>query len=111
MSARHTLTRLRGVSTDDGMGGTETDWETPAELPIPGWAVDAGNTVEDLERREGSSVEYTARGPLDADVLPGDRMRLPWESDPFEVDGDVLRQPGPSAATSHSIVRLKRWRG
>lgn len=109
--ARHTLTRLRGVVVDDGLGGTETDWTNPDELLIPGWAVDTGNTIEDLNRRDGSSVEYTVRGPLGADVSPGDRMRLPWDPDPFEVDGDVLRQPGPSVHTSHSIVRLRRWTG
>lgn len=111
LTARHTLTRQRGVETDDGRGGTETDWNDPAELPIPGWAVDAGSTAEDLQNREGSAAEYTVRGPLDADVRPGDRMLLPWDADPFEVDGEVLRQPGPSAATSHCIVRLKRWVG
>lgn len=111
LTARHTLTRLRGVAVDDGQGGTETEWDDPDTLPIPGCAVDAGNTVEDLQHREGSSVEYTVRGPLNADVKPGDRMLLPWETDPFEVDGGVLRQPGPSDLTSHCIVRLKRWEG
>lgn len=106
---REKITRIRPGSVDDGHGNQEADWGSSSELTIAGWAIDAGDTTADRVNREGSSVAYTIRGPVDADVRAGDRVR--WSGDVYLIDGDVLRQPGPTARTSHSIIRLVKWRG
>lgn len=106
---RHTLTRLRASLVDDGHGNQESDWTAPDEQAIPAWAIDAGDTTADRTNRDGSSVSYTIRGPMDADVQAGDRFR--WLTDVYTIDGAILRQPGPTARTSHCIVRLVKWEG
>lgn len=106
----HTFIRQRPQRVDDGHGGTESDWSLPPdELAIPGWGVDAGDTLEDLQNREGTSVDYTAYGPVDADVRGGDRIK--WSGMTFEVNGGVLRQFGATPNTSNAVVRLRYWEG
>ncbi|MGO3844465.1 hypothetical protein [Agrococcus casei] len=107
--ARHTITIVRAPLVDDGRGNRTRDWTTAAELESTGWAIDAGSTSEDEANRDGSSTAYTLRGPLVADVTATDRVRLFGEL--FVIDGGVLRQPGPTPLTSHSIIRLERWEG
>lgn len=107
--ARHTLTIRRAPLVDDGRGNEVHDWEDSSDTESPGWAVDAGDTTEDLDNRDGSSVSYTCRGPIDADIVGSDRVVL--FGDVFEVTGNILKQPGPTARTSHAIVRLTRWEG
>ena len=107
--ARHTLTVRRAPLVEDDRGNQERDWANAEETPIPGWALDAGNTSQDLQNRDGSSVEYTARGPFNADVQGSDRVL--YAGDVYEITGGVRRQPGPSALTSHSILLLTRWNG
>jgi hypothetical protein len=108
---RHTLLRRRSTgTTEDRHGNAVSDWSSPDELPIPGWAVDAGDTTQDLVGRDGSTVAYTVRKKgLDVDVTGSDRLVLFGEE--FPVYGDVLRQPGATDATSHTIVRLIRAEG
>ena len=107
--ARHTIEVIRAPEVDDGRGNLKRDWVNATETTIPGWAVDAGSTVEDEQNRDGSAVEYTLRGPLNADVVASDRVRL-WGG-LYVITGGVLRQPGVTALTSHCIVRLTRWDG
>lgn len=109
--ARHTLTRKRPVFVDDGRGALVPDWsQAPASTAaIEGWALDAGNTLEDTQNRDGALIQWTARGPIGADVDRFDRIVV--LGDEFEIDGGVRRQPGPSARTSHMILLLKRWEG
>ena len=107
--ARHAITVVRAPLVDDGRGNKARDWANAAEAPSPGWAVDAGATLDDTTNRDGASTEYTLRGPLAADVLATDRVRL--FGDLYLIDGAVLRQPGVSPATSHTIIRLIRWEG
>lgn len=109
MIFRHTITRLRGTQVDDGFGGVETDWTDPVATDLSGWAVDAGDTFEDVQHRDGVAVQYTLRGPFDVDIQATDRVSLFGET--FIIDGGVLRQPGPSPVTSHTIIRLQRWEG
>jgi hypothetical protein len=105
----HALSRVRAPLVSDGRGGQKRDWGNALIESIPGWAVDAGLTVDDGRNRDGSLVAYTARGPLDADVDASDR--IVYDGETYEVDGAVLRQPGPTPRTSHSILLLKRWEG
>lgn len=107
--ARHTIVRVRAPLVDDGRGNQARDWDRAVETSLPGWAVDVGATVEDVVNRDGASTEYTIRGPYAADLATSDRVRLLGGL--YEVDGAVLRQPGPSAATSHTVVRLTSWEG
>ena len=107
--ARHTITVLRAALVDDGHGNRDDDWTAAAEVESPGWAVDAGSPSEDRVNRDGASAAYTLRGPFAADVRHTDRVRL--FGDTYLIDGGVLRQPGPSPITSHTIIRLIRWEG
>lgn len=113
MSSRvfqHTLTRLRVAEVEDTRGNKVRRWADAASQPMPGWAVDVGDTTEDRAGREGTTVSYTARKlGLEVDVTSADRLVLFGET--FEVAGGVLRQPGPSRRTSHTIVRLTRATG
>lgn len=107
--ARHPIIRKRPTLVSDGRGGTEPDYTTTTNVTIPGWAADAGNTVEDRTNRDGTSIEWTLRGPHAADVQRHDLVEL--FGDDYQIDGDVMRQPGPTAATSHTILRLVKWVG
>lgn len=105
----HTLTRLRAPLVSDGRGGQKRDWPAASSAALPGWQIDAGVTLKDGQNRDGSLIAYTARGPLEADVEGSDRIVYLGKT--FEIDGAVLRQPGPTSRTSHCIVLLKRWEG
>lgn len=107
--ARHTITVQRAPIVDDGRGNETADWSVATETASSGWAIDAGDTAEDLANRDGTSASYTLRGPWSSDVRGSDRVALFGEV--FEVVGEVVRQPGPTEATSHLIVRLTRWEG
>lgn len=107
--ARHTLTRVRAPLVDDGRGNQTRDWAHATETDLHGWAIDTGAAGEDTTNRDADSVEYVVRGPYAADIEATDRVRLFGAL--YEVEGGVLRQPGPSSRTSHTIVRLTRWEG
>lgn len=107
--ARHRIDVIRAPLVDDGRGNMTRDWDNATETTSLGWAVDAGSTVEDESHRDGSAVEYTIRGPYTADVVAADRVRLLGGL--FQISGGVLRQPGPSPLTAHTILRLTRWDG
>ena len=107
--ARHRIEVVRAPLVDDGRGNKTRDWANATETPLTGWAIDAGSTVEDETNRDGSAVEYTIRGPYAADVAAADRVRLLGGL--YKITGGVLRQPGPSALTSHTILRLTKWSG
>lgn len=106
---RHTIDVLRAPLVDDGRGNEDRDWSKAVEHESKGWSIDVGNTAEDTTNRDGDSIEYTLRGPIDADLLASDRVRLMGGL--FLVSGAVGRQPGASALTSHSVVKLKSWEG
>ena len=107
--ARHTLLRERPNRVDDGHGGLEDDWIGVDAVPLPGWAIDAGATAADTVNREGSLIQFTARGPIGADVRAGDRITFDGER--YAIDGAPAKQPGPSSRTSHMLLLLKRWEG
>lgn len=108
--ARHTLTRRRPNRVPDGRGGERLEWPDPsADVALPGWSLDAGNTVEDIQNRDGALIQWTARGPFNADVERHDHLFVFGEE--YEIDGAVRRQPGPTAMTAHTILLLKRWEG
>ena len=107
--ARHTIARERPAMVDDNRGGTEPDFTGVEPVDLPGWALDAGNTLADEQNRDGALIQWTARGPFTADVERHDRITV--FGDQFQIDGAVRRQPGPSATTSHTILLLKMWEG
>ncbi|TCJ28760.1 hypothetical protein E0W80_04475 [Microbacterium sp. PI-1] len=107
--ARHSLVRERPQMVDDGRGGVEADFTNATPTDLHGWALDAGNTVADLQNRDAASIRWTARGPFDADVERHDRIVVFGEQ--FKIDGAVVRQPGPSPRTSHTILMLVSWEG
>lgn len=93
----------------DGRGGVEPDFTDAVSVPLEGWALDAGNTLQDTQNRDGVLIQWTARGPFDADVQHRDRITVFGEQ--FDIDGTVVRQPGPTPRTSHTILLLRRWEG
>ena len=93
----------------DGRGGSDADYSTATAVKIEGWALDAGNTLEDAQNRDGVLIQWTARGPFDADVERRDRITVFGEQ--FHIEGAVVRQPGPTPRTSHTILLLRRWEG
>ena len=109
LTSRHTLVRERPTMVDDGRGGHEPDFSTASSVDLPGWALDAGATIRDAQQRDGAKIVWTARGPYAADVERHDRIVVFGEA--FQIEGAVIRQPGPSALTSHTILQLVRWEG
>lgn len=107
--ARFTLQRERPLRVADGHGGFEDDFTGVPLVPLPGWAVDAGATVEDTQNRDGALIRFTVRGPIDSDVLAGDRIT--YDGDRYQIEGAPAKQPGPSSRTSHVTLLLKRWEG
>lgn len=107
--ARHTLVRERPDMVDNGRGGTEADFTDATAVDLAGWALDAGNTTADLQNRDGASIRWTARGPFEADVERHDRVIVFGEQ--LKIEGAVVRQPGPSPRTSHTILLLVAWEG
>lgn len=108
-TAQHALLRERPTATPDGRGGTDYDYDGAVAVSLPGWALDAGPTVGDLQNRDGVEIVWTARGPYAADIERHDRITVLGEK--YRIEGAVRRQPGPSALTSHTILELKRWDG
>jgi hypothetical protein len=105
-----TLERLRVEMTTDRHGNdVPGDWDSAAAVPMKLWAIDAGDTSEDIESREGSVVEYTARKRGEADLRDSDRIR--YRGTVYQIEGAIRFQPGPSRLTSHTIVRLRRAEG
>jgi hypothetical protein len=95
---------------DDGRGGVEATYPDPVVADaLSGWALDAGNTLADAQNRDGALIQWTARGPFAADVERHDLIVVFGEK--FQIDGGVVRQPGPSSTTSHTILLLKAWEG
>lgn len=107
--ARHTISRERPLLVDDGRGGERKDFSNATPVELSGWALDSGVTTKDAEHRDGASIEWTARGPFGADVERHDRITVFGEL--YQIDGAVMRQPGPTGVTSHTILLLKRWEG
>lgn len=107
--ARHTISRERPVMVADGRGGQEADFTNAQSVDLPGWALDVGNTIADDQNRDGALIQWTARGPLAADVERHDRITVLGKT--FQIDGAVRRQPGPTPRTSHTILLLKKWEG
>ncbi|MDR6691346.1 hypothetical protein J2X55_002258 [Microbacterium sp. 1154] len=107
--ARHRITVVRAPVTEDRRGQDVRNWDAATRTDLDGWAIDAGDTADLKDGRAGSSASWTIRGPLDADVRSADRIVvLGVECD---IDGAILRQPGPSPLTSHTIIRLTRVEG
>ena len=109
LTSRHVITRERPTAVSDGRGGTDFDFTGVTPVDIPGWALDSGATVEDLQNRDGAEVTWTARGPFSADVERHDRITVLGVQ--YRIEGAVRRQPGPSHLTSHTILALARWEG
>lgn len=107
--AQHTIGIVRAPIVDDGRGNETPDWSAAVTTPSAGWAIDAGNTAEDLNGRDSDTAEWTIRGPYAADVRPTDHVELLGVT--CTIVGAVMRQPGPTSLTSHTILRLKRVDG
>lgn len=93
----------------DGRSGREASFQGVQKVDLHGWALDAGDTRRDAVNRDGALIQWTARGPFTADVERHDRITVFGER--FQIDGGVIRQPGPTSLTSHTILSLAKWAG
>lgn len=107
--ASHTVQVVRAVMVDDGRGNESPSWGSASKTPSEGWAIDAGNTAENLDGRDSDTAEWTIRGPFNADVRPTDRIELLGAT--CSIIGAVMRQPGATDLTSHTLLRLKQVTG
>lgn len=107
--ARHTIVIVRAPLVDDGRGNQIPDWGNATRRDSQGWAVDAGDTTENLDGRDSTTATWTIRGPYAVDVVATDHVELLGVE--CEIVGAVLRQPGPSERTSHTILRLRSVTG
>ena len=106
---RHTIGVVRAPMIDDGRGNPKADWKNATVTPSEGWASDVGNTAENLDGRDSETAEWTLRGPFAADVRASDRIDVLGVR--CTITGAVMRQPGATDLTSHTILRLKRVDG
>lgn len=102
------IQRLRPAApTQDRYGNDVPGVETAA--PIGRWNIDAGDTDEDTAARQGTVVEYTIRKRGRVDLVDSDR--IVYDGSVYAIEGEIRWQPGPSARTSHTIVRIRRAEG
>lgn len=106
---RHTIDVIRAEATEDRRGNVSRDWTDAAETPSERWAIDTEESADLGDGRTGNTSRWIIRGPYEADIVASDRIRLLGVL--CEIDGDVIRQPGPSRRTSHTIIRLTRVEG
>lgn len=104
--ATETLVRLRAAQVMDH-GSLVSDWDTAAEVEIPGWTLQPGASAEDLQNRQADRVDWTAIGPYDADVTSADKIRLP--SGDYSVVGEPERWKSPTGRISSTKLLLRRW--
>lgn len=107
--ARHTIQIVRAPVIDDGRGNETEDWPNAVDTPSKGWAIDAGDTTENQDGRDSTTAEWTLRGPYAAEVRSSDHVKVLGVE--CEIVGAVLRQPGPTPRTSHTILRLRSVTG
>lgn len=108
-----TVTRLRATAVTDPYSGEATDlsWDAPAELAIPGWAVEPRPSSEPTQDARNSVVSgYTLYGDPGADITSADRVRVRGEV--FEVEGDVAVWRNPfNGANPGVVIQTKRVDG
>lgn len=107
-----TVTRLRGVATEDPYSGetTDVDWANPSELPIAGVGFDPGGSAEPVQVDSDQRVitQPTIYDPSYADVLAGDRIRRELTGKTYEVDGDPAEWRSPFTGWQPGqVIRLK----
>src|SRR5215216_2703094 len=94
--------RLRGTDISDTHGTTITDWSNPSVLKIEGcWIGPAGGGVEYRIDRQTVVTDEIWWGPVDADVLPKDRIRDTETGVVYEVNGPVAFLRGFHKVLSH----------
>jgi hypothetical protein len=104
--ATETLTRLRAPLVKDH-GSMVPDWDAAEPVELPGWTLQPGAPVEDLQNRDAVRVDWTAHGPYAADVIATDRIRLP--SGDYSVIGEPERWKSPTGRISSTKLLLQRW--
>lgn len=104
--ATESITRVRAATVMDH-GSPVYDWDTAEAVELPGWSLQPGASVEDLQNREAVLVAWTAYGPYDADVTAADKIRLP--SGDYAVIGEPERWKSPTGRVSSTKLLLQRW--
>lgn len=104
--ATETLVRLRAPLVKDH-GSWVPDWGNASEADLPGWSLQPGASVEDLQNRQAERADWTAIGPYEADVTATDKIRLP-DGD-YSVVGRPERWKSPTGRVSSTKLLLSAW--
>lgn len=107
---RYAVGVLSPTVAEDAHGNDRLTYPSvDAAVMTVGWAVDSTGTQEDTDGRRGTLSRVTLRRRGLPIVNASDRLL--WLGNVYEIEGDVLYQPGPSALTSHTTVQLKIAKG
>lgn len=106
--ATDTVTRLRGVLTDDGYGDQQLDWTNPATATITGCSVQPLTGQEILTDRDAVVSRWTLYAPLGSDIRSTDRIR--HNGSVYDIDGSVQDWPD-MFGLGHSTCLLRRSDG
>ena len=103
-----TITRIRpGTKTE--RGSTIPDWTNADRLDITGCLVQPSTTSLSQDGRiQGVTDGLTACVPVDADILPGDRIE--YRGDIYTIMGDPQLWVGVGRL-EHMKLTLQRWKG
>ena len=103
-----TIVRIRpAVKTE--RGSEVPDWENATRLTIDHCLVQPASTSLSQDGRIlGVTDGLTACAPVDADILPGDRIE--YLGDVYTIDGDPQKWVGVGRL-EHMKLNLMRWRG
>lgn len=108
--AKTTITVVRttetGVRDDFGVPG-----KTQTATPVPGCLVDPLMTYEQAPQQTDSGwSKWRVYAPPNADITPADKIKVDGLPD-LQVDGEVMRRPGPRGGVHHLEFQATRWFG
>jgi hypothetical protein len=101
----HTVTRLRAPLVADDYGNDERDWTAATEQDVSGCSVQAEPSSEFTTDRQTVVIRKHVFAPVDADVLPTDRIR--WQGNAYEIDGEPQREEH-GTDLDHLLIVLRR---
>lgn len=107
LSARVTVTRLRGSTGTDDYGNPILDWDNPDQLDIALCQIDP---IPGTDTFDADGKRVLARWNLDAptgsDITDDDRIS--HGGNVYDIDGTVRHQPSPTGRLDHLEMVLKR---
>lgn len=101
----HTITVLRATEKPSDYGNTtELDWTNPTRTDVDGCSVQPASSDEFTIDRDTFITRLVVYTPSDVDVRASDRVE--WQSETYDIDGDVLRWE--FGALAHVVINIRR---